>query len=77
MIDAVLANEPAFVSRVINTLDNKGLDHAPDGVKIKADFHRYIAERRRTDPTASRACLDFLERAKRKISVNPIRRSRP
>jgi hypothetical protein len=75
MLDAALANEPAFVSRVIDTLDHQGLDYALDGQRIKADFDRYIEERRKSDPTASLACLDFLERAKRKISIKPIRTS--
>ena len=75
MLDAELPNELAFVERVINTLDDQGLDCGSDGETIKADFHRYIKQRKKTDPTASLACLDLLERAKRKISIKPIRRS--
>jgi hypothetical protein len=75
VLDATLADEQGFVNRVLNTLDNGGLDQGADGRPIKAEFHRYIEQRRAKDPTASLACLDFLERAKRRISIKPVRRA--
>ncbi|HEV2842603.1 MAG TPA: hypothetical protein VGW39_14870 [Chthoniobacterales bacterium] len=73
MLDGMLANEPAFVQRVIDTLDYQGLDYAPDGKPIRADFYRYMKDRAKTDGTATLAVLDFLERAKRRIAVKPPR----
>lgn len=80
-LEASLDQERHFVRRVIDTIDHRGLDIAPDGRPIKAGFwgfiqrHQAKAERsgdelkRRRFMNSSRACLDLVERAVRAVAV--------
>lgn len=75
-LDNAVNNEPRFVNRAIDTLDHDGVDYStPDGKPIKADFRRYIKTRRKSKPLIAAACMDLLERAVRRISVDPRRPS--
>ncbi len=75
MLDQELAQERAFVNRVISTLDHNSLDHAHDGRLIKADFFRYLKDRQMKDRPSSLACLDLVERAMKQVAIKPVRRS--
>ena len=74
-IDTQLSNENAFVARIIATLDHGGFDNSTlDGKTIRPHFRRYIESRQKANPTAALACVDLLERAIRKISIQPCSR---
>lgn len=75
MLDQQLAEERAFVKRVVYTMDHNGYDRAHDGRPIKANFFRYLQDRQRKDRPASLACLDLLERAVKQVAIKPVRRS--
>ena len=72
MLDAELDQEKPFVNRVLNTMNRDGLDTAPDGRPIKADFWRYIRSRMQSAIHTARAGLCLMERA-----INSIRVSNP
>ncbi len=84
-LDASLEDEGRFVRRVIATLDHQGLDIAPDGRPIKANFWGFIrqrmeaSERSRNEQTqrdlanSSLACLDLVERAVNTLTVQNCR----
>jgi hypothetical protein len=67
-----LADERAIIRRVIRSLNHNGLDIAPDGQPIKADFFGTIREWGKTDQQASRACLSLVEKAVSQVQVKPI-----
>lgn len=69
MLDAELDMERPFVDRVIRTLNDEGVDVAPDGNPIRADFWRYIASRQKTDVNTARAGLSLVERAINSVRV--------
>jgi len=72
MLRAELSDERAFTQRVVATLNSRGLDWAPDGRPIKADFFGAIKVWEKTDKPASLACLDLVERAIAQIQVKPV-----
>ena len=83
-LQASLDEEGRFVRRVIDTMDHRGLDIAPDGRPIKAGFWGLIQQRqaeadlapdeqkRRRLMGSSRACLDLVERAVRTVAGNGL-----
>jgi DNA-binding winged helix-turn-helix (wHTH) protein len=72
MLRSELSDERAFTKRVIATINNRGLDWAPDGRPIKADFFGAIHAWKQADEPASLACLDLVERAVAQIQVKPV-----
>ncbi len=72
MLRAELSDERAFTQRVVASLNNRGLDWAPDGRPIKADFFGAIQVWEKSDKPASLACLDLVERAVAQIQVKPV-----
>ncbi|MEI6809752.1 MAG: hypothetical protein WCN95_13605 [bacterium] len=69
MLDAELAQERGFIDRVVAAIDRKGVDIAPDGREIRADYWRYIASRQKTDGQAARAALHLVQRAVNSLRV--------
>ena len=67
-----LDDERAIVRRVIRSLNHDGLDIAPDGQPIKADFFGAIREWEKTDRQSSRACLSLVEKAVHQVQVKPV-----
>jgi hypothetical protein len=67
-----LADERAIIRRVIRSMNHNGLDVAPDGRPIKADFFGAIREWEKTDQQSSRACLSLVEKAVRQVQVKPV-----
>ena len=88
-LEASLDQERHFVRRVIDTIDHRGLDIAPDGRPIKAGFWDFIKLRqaeaeqpgdeqhRRKLMNSSRACLDLVERAVQAVSMKGRTQSNP
>lgn len=72
MLRAELDEERGFSRRVIRTLNHGGLDIAPDGQPIKADFFATIRAWEKTDHQSSRACLSLVEKAVHQIQVKPV-----
>jgi hypothetical protein len=75
MLDQQLAEERAFVNRVVSTFDHDGLDRAHDGRPIKAHLFRYLKDRQTKDLPSSLACLALIERAVKQVAIKPVRRS--
>lgn len=72
MLRAELDHERHFTRRVIETINRDGLDVAPDGRPIKADFFGAIQEWEKTDQQSSRACLSLVEKAVHQVQVKPV-----
>ena len=72
MLDAELSDEKVFQGRVIRTIDTGGVDIAPDGREIRADFWRYMRSRSKTRSINARAGQYHMERAVG--SLHPSRR---
>ena len=77
MLDKELdVNDRSFRVRVIRTMDHGGMDVAPDGRPIPADFWRY-RDSRRQDPNRVRAIEYSVAGAVRSIQVRPSGLQRP
>lgn len=71
MIDAETAHERHFMGRVVHTLNTDGIDTAPDGRPIKANWWAYIDSRDKRDRNAALACHYLVDRAI--TSIRPAR----
>lgn len=71
MLDAELEAEHVFQRRVIRAIDRGGLDIAPDGRPIKADYWRYMQDRDGDPGQAAQACLYHVERAVGSLRPRP------
>lgn len=69
-----LSDPKRFKQRVISTIDQGGMDTAPDGRPIKANFWGFIKAQEKADQPTSLACLDLMEQSVKQISVTPIPR---
>ena len=75
MLDAELGSDGAerqFVNRVLSTMDHDGVDFAPDGRPIKADFWRYVASREGFNVHTALAGEHLIERSISMIQVDRI-----
>ena len=61
MLDRELSSERYFQGRVVETINRKGLDIAPDGRPIKADWWDYMKSRDRSRINNAYACLYLME----------------
>ncbi|MDA1275502.1 MAG: hypothetical protein O2960_15895 [Verrucomicrobia bacterium] len=72
MLRAAMDDEPGFRRRIFRTLDHGGLDTAPDGRPIKADFFGAIRDWEKKDPHTSRACLSLVEQVVHRLQIKPV-----
>ncbi|MEI7899678.1 MAG: hypothetical protein WCK89_05465 [bacterium] len=69
MLDAELDAEKPFIHRVVDSINSGGIDFAPDGRAIRADFWRYIRSRQQSAPHKALAGLSLVERAVGSLKV--------